>query len=140
MTIFCDLDGILRKYIPEWKAFKHFMNYKEYLNRAVPIRPNVEYMLELNKSQPVIIATCCTYQYLNKIWLQEYEIDIPLLITGKDKVDCLSKMFNFNGSYLIDDNLEHIKKAERYNLRGIYVPTNSKIPRDILLRVLNNHF
>lgn len=125
MTIYCDIDGVLRTYMKDWKAFKHFMNYREYLTKAAPIKENIETILKLSEEHDVKLATCCQYQLLNEIWLQEYDIHLPFIITAKDKVPYLAERFEIKGSCLIDDKISHIRKAEEYGMHGIYVPTNS---------------
>lgn len=124
MTIYCDLDGVLRTHLEDWKAFKYFMSYREYLKRAKPIKENIEYIKSLSD---VKIVTCCRHELLNRIWLHVYDIDLPLIITGRNKVEELSQMFEIKGSCLIDDNPEHIIEAEKHGMKGIYVKTNSKI-------------
>lgn len=110
------------------------MNYKDYLQLTPPIQENVEFIMEKSNSYDVVIATKCRYEYLNHIWLQENNIELPLIITSKDKVDYLQKKidnlqgtYTLQGSYIIDDCKKTVNKATSYGMHGLYIPTNSKI-------------
>ena len=103
------------------------MNYREYMRLAHPIEENVEFILEKAKSHDIIIATKCRYEYLNQIWLQENNIELPLLITSKDKIDYLKEKFDVSGSYIIDDCKKTIDQAIESGMHGLYLPTNHKI-------------
>ncbi|MFA5887238.1 MAG: hypothetical protein WC852_00825 [Candidatus Nanoarchaeia archaeon] len=127
MTIFCDLDGVLRVKGDDWKAFKWFMNYRQYIEKYPAIPENVALVNELKKIDNVIIATSCPYTLLNEIWLQHYSIEIPCLYTTKEKIKELSGMFNLKGSWLIDDTLINIEEAIRHGMKAVKAETNKPL-------------
>lgn len=131
MTIFCDLDGVLRTHFEEWKAFKYFMGYGQYMEKAAPIRSNIDFILELGKENEVMIASCCRYELLNDIWLELNGLNFPVVMTSKEKVKSLAAQFDLRGSCLIDDNPYHIKEAFKHGMKGIYVPKNSNCLRHL---------
>ena len=127
MTIFCDLDGVLRTKGENWKAFKYFMSYKGYIEMYPPIQENVKLVTELKKIDTVIIATSCPYTLLNEIWLQHYSIEIPCIYTSKEKIKELSGMFNLKGSWLIDDTPQNIEEAIKHGMKTVKAETNKPL-------------
>ncbi|MDD4877975.1 MAG: hypothetical protein PHO02_02980 [Candidatus Nanoarchaeia archaeon] len=127
MTIFCDLDGVLRLKGDDWKAFKWFMSYRQYIEKYPAIQENVKLVTELKNIDTVIIATSCPYTLLNEIWLQHYDIEIPCLYTTKEKIKELSGMFNLEGSWLIDDTLANIEEAIRHGMKIVKAGTNKPL-------------
>ena len=136
MTIFCDIDGVLRKYLYNWKEIKHSISYRDYIRLAEPIKENIETIIDLSKNNEVMLATCCRYRLLNEIWMEINGLQLPLIMTAKEKVEELALQFEIKESCLIDDKPYHIEQAEKYGMQGIYVPTNTIIKREKIIKLL----
>lgn len=132
MKIFCDLDGVLRYKIPNWKKIKKELTIKTYLKLARPIEHNIKFIQKLSVDYDIIIATKSKYDLANLIWLQKNGLDyLDYVKTSKDKVGFLEKNYCIKGNILIDDDLSDIKKWRGLGGIGMLIENHESIEEKI---------
>lgn len=132
MKIFCDLDGVLRYKIPDWKKIKKELTIKTYLKLARPIEYNIKLIQRLSVNHEIIIATKSKYDLANLIWLQKNGLDyLDYVKTSKNKVSFLEKNYCTKGNILIDDDLSDIKEWICLGGVGVLIENHESIEEKI---------
>lgn len=132
MKIFCDMDGVLRYKIPNWKEIKKGLTIKSYMELARPIEYNIQFIQSLSKKHQVIIATKSRYDLANLIWLEENDLNhLAYVKTSKDKVSFLNENYGVKGNVLIDDELSAVKRFKDLGGLGIIIENHESIEEKI---------